>query len=60
MVLFDSVGVLVKLEREWRMLDPERGSSKSLAKTGEETLNSRRLSRWLPTHRAKRFAANDT
>lgn len=59
MVLFDPVGLLVKLEREWRMLDPERVSSKSPAKTGDETLNSRRLSRWLRTDRAKRFAAND-
>ncbi len=59
MVLLDPVGLLVRLEREWRMLDPERVSSKSPAKAGEETLSSGQPSRRLRAGRANRFAAND-
>lgn len=59
MVLFDPVGLLVKLEREWRILDPERVSSKSPAMADEETLSSREPSMRLRADRANRFAAND-
>lgn len=57
MVLLDSVGLLIKLEREWRMLDPER--VRSPAKAGGETADSRQPSRRLRADRANRFAAND-
>ena len=59
MALFDPVGLLVKLEREWRMLDPERVSSKSPAKACDETLGSRQPSWWLRTDGANPLAAND-
>lgn len=59
MVLFDPAGVLLKLEREWRMLDPERVSLKSLVKAGDESLSSRQPSRRLCADPGNRFAAND-